>query len=120
MNSCETRENAVMNWQALKIQLTAAAKEFTDCGGTLDVLLQSLLDFIPSDPNKAADAEWLKERGWEKTGIGCLAFKDADIRFYPDSIDYRWLLFKGNLAAINPSRMMVALFEAAAREAVAK
>lgn len=103
-----------MDWANLR----SAGESWLDCVDTQGAhdLSHWAMDFIPDCPNDPADAEWLKERGWDELMNGRLMSPCEYLRFQPGKTSV--LTLCGNGVSDNPTRMTVALFEAAAREAM--
>lgn len=100
-----------MDWQKLRKE---ASEWFDDTSGDCDVdeVCGDVLRFIPERPNDPADAEWLKQRGWERF-LETWSLPGTELNWY------RGYLRCGHAQLdLDPSRMIVALFEAAAKEAM--
>jgi len=105
-----------MDWQAIKARLNQFAEEAREKGDYLDENEVALCDLIPADPNKLADAEWLKARGWVEVP-GVLEFGvHGDLQITITDVPRLWMYGRGGIE--NPTRITVALFEAALKAGV--
>lgn len=108
-----------MDWQAI---LDVALSDGVNAK-RVDFMSNALIQLIPDQPSKKADAEWLKERGWV-TGPDAQnpswrfshPTGDLDMTFHDD--DAPRLFVFGEREIPNPTRMTVALFEAAVKASI--
>lgn len=106
-----------MNWQMIRNFMDEAALACIHDGGVMDDCAKALLAFVPDRPNDPADAEWLRSRkGWTESSDKGLFLHDAtDIWFdQRDGTPEIELHDEAHGISIpKPTRMQVALFEAA-------
>lgn len=102
-----------MDWLAIRQVASDMGVNSSFCG-------DAWLGFIPAEPNKKADAEWLLKRdGWRRPDNRWLAYNDKlELVFEGSGAQLVLRKYGHEDTFVNPTRMTVALFEAAAMEAI--
>lgn len=101
-----------MDWAMIRKSMDDAMQACIENDGVMDEAAKQLVAFVPADPNETADWLWLKQRGWE-CFLETWSLPGTELNWH------RGYLRCGHAQLdLDPTRMTVALFEAAAMEAM--